>query len=265
MITNYVTGAKGFIGQHLCRKLGVETVKTIDHRRIGKEGLLPFEKFFFLSTYGNLWGHKNWKAVVKANVTDLVYLLRKSFDYPGGTFVFVSSSSVNLPTHTPYSCCKMAAEHILASAHKEDRRTIIARPYSVIGVGEQKQHLIPTLIRSCLNGEKMQFYPFATHDFVDVEDFVDGLLLVSESAPSGIYEFGNGRTVPNAEVRALVESITGKVANVELTNYGRPYDDSQWYCRNCAAKKMGWTPKKSLRDTITEMVTEYEHTAKKVR
>ena len=260
---NYVTGANGFIGSHLMRRF--LNAEAIPHQQISKAKLKNFENFFFLSSYGNLFQHTDWNAIVKANISDLVCILREVRRQTPSTFIFVSTSIVTMRVQTPYACCKMAAEHILAGSNSIDRRTIVARPYSVTGAGEQPSHLIPALIRSCMKGEEIPFYPDATHDFVDVSDLVDGLCLLAEKADSGIYEFGRGLAVSNAEVKSIVEKVTGKAANVKMTTFGRPYDSKSWFCKNDAATKLGWVPKKSLEQSIREMVNEYDNPAKAMR
>src|SRR5205823_13943330 len=127
------------------------------------------------------------------------------------------------------------------------------RPYTVIGVGEQKEHLIPTLIRSCFTGEPMKLTLKAVHDYVDVEDVVADLIQFADSKSIGIFEIGSGTPTSNGMVWKLVEEITGKKANVTIVDQLREYDSLNWYCKNPPKRTL-----KSLATSIEEMVKAYE-------
>src|SRR4030042_1372753 len=108
---NLGTGLSGFIGSHLQIKLDIT---DIPHQEIYKLKTLTFDKFFFLSTYGNLIDQTNTDATIKANLTDLLHILNQiNFKKGFQSFVFTSSSSVTLKIQTLYSRTKKAAEQIL--------------------------------------------------------------------------------------------------------------------------------------------------------
>lgn len=166
------------------------------------------------------------------------------------SFMFVSTSSVNLPVQTPYSRTKRAAEEVLLSM--DSLPVCIVRPFSVTGVGEQRSHLIPTLIRSCLHAEHMMFDPVPVHDFIDVDDLCSRMITLADTRTTGVFEFGNGISVSNAEVREIVEDVCGAKANVEMASGLRAYDNQEW-----RAKVGIGEPAKPLRQSIEEMVEAY--------
>ncbi len=261
MIDAYVTGSSGFIGKRLLSKLEGHTM-SLPHHILNNWYLRPHHRFFWLGTYGNMVGQDNEFTLWQSNILDIVNVLDRLMGMqPCTPFIFLSSSSVNLPVQTPYSRTKRAIEEILLSIPSFP--SCIIRPYSVTGVGEQKEHLIPTLIRSCFEGTPMDFVPEATHDFVDVEDVVSGMMILSKIGARGIHEFGNGIAIPNEEVRRLVEEITGRKAVIRniRANSGiltslRNYDNPNWCCTNPSKY---WEPTKSLRQSITEMVAQYRN------
>lgn len=256
---NYVTGASGFIGSHLAKRVS-PPFAAIPHDVL--PGFMPheFESFFFLSTYGNIWGQTDWRLTFEANVIQPINLLLGQGNMDG-KFIYVSTSSVSLPVQTAYSYSKRAAECLLLSLIDQGRKIWIARPYSVTGVGEQRSHLIPTLIRSCLEGEPMKLCKYASHDFVDVADFVSGLLRITDH-PCGIYEFGCGHPVTNLRVLELVEQLTGRKANITGELEPRPYDNNDWFC----TKPMpGWKPNNYVHNSIAAMIHAYDGPSKAVR
>ncbi len=254
MTDAYVSGSSGFMGKRLCRKLQGH-VEGIPNQQLSEYTFQPYRRFFWLSTYGNLAGQDNPLRLWESNVCDVMRVLDQLIHNPPYShFLFVSTSSVLLPVQTPYSRSKRAVEEVLMAMEKFP--SCIVRPYSVTGVGEQKQHLIPTLIRSSFTGEPMDFVPDATHDYIDVEDVVTGMMILSKIEARGIFEFGNRVAVTNEEVRRLVEEITGKKANIVSVGKMREYDNQDWCCKT---PNEYWQPTKSLRQSITEMVAQYKH------
>ena len=245
MTDTVMTGYNGFIGSRLGRKIDT---KFISHDRITYGHRYSSDKFFFLSTYGNMAHHTDYRMMVKSNVTDLITIISGTHNW----FCYMSSSSVTLPVQTPYSRTKRAAEEILQAL--PELKSCIVRPYSVTGVGEQKEHLIPTLIRSCMEGEEMPFDPSPVHDFIDVEDVVDGLILLADRQVQGLFEFGSGIPVSNQQVREIVEIACDKKANVKITSGLRDYDNDYWCCRQPQFK-----PSKTLFQSISEMVEAYRN------
>lgn len=255
---NFITGANGFVGKHLLKYIDAT---PIPHDKLQTIKLKPFENFYFLSGYGNMFDHNDDLETVKANVLDVVAMINQAVKFDFKSFVYISTSSVKLQKQqTMYSRSKKAAEEILlAYMEKYDKHICIIRPYSITGVGEQKEHLIPKLIESCITGKQMNFVGTPTHDFIDIDDAVQGILNLSSHRAKGIYELGTGTIRTNEEVLNLVEKVTGKKANINRVDSLRPYDNEHWVSNNFRSRGYGWNYKKSLEDSITEMVKDYEN------
>lgn len=255
---NIITGSNGFLGSHLIKRLDGEILK-IPHNKIHSIKLPAFEMGFFLSSYGNMADQTDTAKTIKANITDLCDILDEAVKHQFKSFVFISTSSVKLRIQTTYSRCKKAAEEILlAYKEKYNLPITIIRPLSITGVGEQKQHLIPTLIRSCMTGETINFVREPKHDFIDVDDVIEGILSLSSHDTGGIFELGSGVSYSNQEVLELVEKVTDKKANVNIVPSLRSYDTTQWVSQNFRARGFGWLPRITLEQSITNMVKEYK-------
>ena len=260
---NYITGASGFLGSHLMKRLPMcednnhtDSFYTIPHEKIFSIKLKPFKNFYFLSSYGNMFNQKDETKIWRANFLDLFHTIRKARKFNFKSFVYISTSSVTLPIQTAYSIAKKAAEDLLLLYINEyDLPITIVRLFSMTGVGEQEEHLIPKLISSCVHGEKIDFVPEPRHDFVNVEDVVTGILYLSKNQKQGIFEIGNGKAYSNQEVLELVQKCTGYDANVRLVKSMRPYDLKKW-----KSTKNQWFKKlkpRTLEQTITNMVKEH--------
>lgn len=245
------------MGSHLSKKL--PEAYCIPHDLLYTAKLESFRNLYYLASYGNMAFHDDIDKIIRANVLDVVNVI-KNIDWKNiNAFVYVSTSSVNRKVQTVYSRTKRAAEEILLSyAEKYNAPISIVRPLSITGVGEQKEHLIPTLIRSAIEGHKMPFVANAHHDFIDVDDVVSGLLSLAENKATGVFELGTGVSRSNLEVKELVEKVTGRTIFVEPIEKMRSYDSSEWISKNFSISKFGWTAKKPLEQSIKEMVEDYE-------
>lgn len=240
-----ISGSHGFLGQRLLEHLGPSKVIRLDRTpNVPDDVKIVFD----LATYGNMYEQTDFRKIYRANFTRVAEMLQKL--PPDRRFIYVSTSSVKLPVQTHYSVSKRTTEGFLKAL---DNNYAIVRPYSVTGVGEQPAHLIPKLIDSCLNGTEMPFVPDPVHDFIDVDDFVDALLILSKSKEKGIFEVGGGVEHSNQDVLEIVERVTGKKANVIVVPTLRSYDTGEWRSNNERMYSLGWEPKKSLTETITEM------------
>lgn len=255
-LNNFLTGANGFIGGHLKKVLS--DVVCVPHQDLPDFQPEPYDYFYFLSSYGNLATQTETDKIIQANLVDVINVLNRS-DKEFKSFVYFSSSSVKLQHQTVYSRAKRAAEEVLLSFIESQQLPIcIIRPFSVTGVGEQSQHLIPTLIRSCFTGEPINFVPEPTHDFIDVSDVVDGIINLSFNKAKGIFELGSGVKYSNEQVLKIVEKVTRKKANVNIIPSLRPYDNANWVSTNFRSRSWGWMPRKSLEQSIKEMVIDYK-------
>jgi nucleoside-diphosphate-sugar epimerase len=251
-----LTGSSGFLGSTL--KKSLPKVVCIPHEQIRSSRIESFNNFYFLSTYGNMSWHTEDEKIIKANLLDLIHVLGQIKWEEIHSFVYVSSSSVKRKVQTMYSRMKKAAEEVLLSyAEKYNAPIAIVRPLSITGIGDQKEHLIPTLIRSALEESSMPFVSDAYHDYIDVEDVVSGILALSEHRARGVFELGTGISRSNREVREVVEKLVGKEVNTQEVTNMRSYDSSEWVCSNFKARQYGWEPKKPFEQTIKEMVTSY--------
>lgn len=250
-----LTGSNGFIGSALKKYAEAKghEVEAV------KQHFLPSgspDLVIHCAAYGNYHDSTQDDKMIDANYIWTNSLLNYCLEN-GCKFLFFSTSSVLLPVTTMYSATKMGAEQLVkAYVHQYNLPGYIVRPSSVTGPGEQPRHLIPTLIDSCLNGTPMEFVEAPTHDFIDVEDVVRGVFKVlSSGKPGHAYNLSSGGSHSNRTVRQLVESATGKTANITkiLPNL-RSYDSKAWIVPDRDILGLGFKRNYHLMDTIERMV-----------
>lgn len=209
------------------------------------------------ASYGNLASQTDTDEIYKVNYERIKMMLKFSRGYK--SLILTSTSALQQENHNDYIKSKGLMENFaLDYARITKRPIVIFRPSSVTGVGEQKEHLIPTLIRSCLYGELMKFVENPVHDFINVKDVVSAILFMEENmdkCKGKVWNVSTGVGHSNKKVKEIVEWATGKKANVELVDSLRQYDSGNWIVNNSGLLGFGWKPKITLEETICSMVS----------
>lgn len=246
-----VSGASGFIGRHLVKKL-----KSYGHKviKLDRDGNLPqqVDYIFDMAAYGNFNFQNEIEEIYYANITRVVKLLTLVKKVKG--IVLTSSSSTLLPTKTFYSITKHAQEEL---AEVWDLPIVVARPSTVIGVGEAEHHLIPKLINSCFTSVKMDFVKSPTHDFIAVDDYVDAIIKIAKNADKlkgKTLNVSSGKSLSNEKIKEIVENKVGNKASVNYVKSLRSYDTKTWKVKpSFELKRLGWKPTVKIEEVINQM------------
>lgn len=253
--TVLITGAHGFLGKALVvrlQSLGYRCVALSREQLNDPTELKKFcsklkpEYVFICHAYGNMHSQTDRQTIFDANIVKTFNLLEAVKDLNYAKIIYISSSSVNLPVQTLYSVTKKMTEKML----RNYRDYTIVQPFSITGVGEQKEHLIPTLIDAAYTGKPVELVLDPVHDYIDIEDTISALMSLKDSK-RGLVRLGSGRMHTNAEVLNLVEQTTGKKINMTAVGALRDYDSDFWQ----ASEVWG---RKSLADSIKEQVIHYK-------
>lgn len=243
MKEQYLMRGSGFISSRLKSLLPTALYLPRDWVEVPKA-----DRIIYTAGYGNYYDQKDIHETYKANITEVLRLI----PYTDKSFVYISTSSVLLPVQTEYSRSKKIMEDLII---RSEYPVVAVRPSSVTGVGEQERHLIPTLIRSCIDGEEMPFVGEPTHDYIDVDDFAREVIYVSTKMRkyrNKVVNLSSGVIYSNYEVKNMVEEITGKKANVKMVESMRKYDTHKWEIEPDLYKA-----EKPLCLSIKEMVDDY--------
>lgn len=186
------------------------------------------DMIFHLAAYGNHHHQEDEDEILSANVIKTYLLLKATLDIPYKAFINVSTSSVYgkksepmsekmaLDTDTFYGCTKACGEYLVRAFAKRYNKPIVnVRPFSVYGPGEADFRFIPTVIRG-LKGEEFTLYPKSVHDWIYIEDFIDGLLGIDAKKLKGkAINIGTGVQTSNKTVVRMLEKISGHKAKYE--------------------------------------------------
>lgn len=137
-------------------------------------------------------------------------------------------------------------------ARKFSFPVITIRPFAVYGYFEERERLIPTIIKSCLMNTKLELSrPDSVRDFIFIEDLIDGYLSAiknAEKIKGEIFNLGLGKQNTISQVVEIIKKFAG--SNIEPL-YGEikmaQTEPKNWLADISKAKKLlDWEPKYNL-------------------
>jgi UDP-glucose 4-epimerase len=295
--TVLVTGAGGFIGEHLCRRLLNEGAKLHSVSRNKQddgtsamtwwqgdltdlaftrqmiEAVKP-EYIFHLASH--VVGHRELEAVqptFHGNLHSAVNLLTAASEVGCKGIILAGSqeepeagqSSYTVPS-SPYAAAKWAASAYARMCHALYGTPVtIARIFMVYGPGQKDtKKLVPYTILSLLRGVSPRLTSGERPvDWIYVQDVAEGLVAIArtEGLAGRTVDLGSGSFV---SVRQIVENISDIVANDVRPEFGsltqRPMEQVRKADIRATGDLLGWQARTSIRDGLEATIKWYrEH------
>lgn len=268
-----ITGCTGFIGKSILDRLS----KTDEILSIGREWetdptiISKIEDFlpeYIIHCAAEI---KDASKTFTSNVVMTNWLLQATKDVDYKSFVYIGSSSEYGATYKPisekcvlkprtmYEATKGASTLLCQGFAAEYNKPIaVVRPFSVYGIYEPEARLIPTLFRNFKNNIISKI-SLGVHDFIHIDDFIDGILSVlyseKELIQGDIVHFGSGIQYSNLEVFNIIKNIFESNLDFEkIDNIFNKYDTLNWVADITYAKsKYKFNPKYTLKDGLKEI------------
>lgn len=216
--------------------------------------------------YDNVVGTANLLEYARKKLPNLEKFLYFSTDEvfgpaPEGVF-YKENDRYN--SGNPYSATKAGAEELCVAYENTYKMPImITHTMNVFGIRQHSEKYIPKIIRNVLSGEKLTIHadrtcsrPGSRH-YINTEDVADSILFLLEEGQVGEkYNIVGKEEVDNLELALIISKILNRPLNYELVDYhsSRPGHDLRYAMSGEKMKKMGWEPKKSLKDRINEVI-----------
>lgn len=105
----------------------------------------------------------------------------------------------------------------------------VIRPYSVYGAGEKPHRFVRYLMTK---PAAIDLCPSPVHDFIYIDDFVDGVcaVLQRQTKQFDVVNLGSGVQTTNAELVRTVETVLQHKFDVRATLSPKPNDALTWVC-----------------------------------
>jgi nucleoside-diphosphate-sugar epimerase len=267
-----ITGYTGFIGKSLLERLKENKFLLIG-REWQTDNDLPLKIQLFNPDYIIHCAAeiKNSSKTFISNVLMTNWLLENTLNINYKSFINIGSSSeygeTNIPMtekellkpRTMYEATKGASTLLCQGYANEYNKPIATvRPFSVYGVHEPDNRLIPTLFRNFKNNTASKI-SVGVHDFIYIDDFISGILSVlyseKEIMQGDIVHFGSGVQYSNLEVFNIIKNIfKSNLEPEKIDNIFNKYDSLNWVADISYAKsKYKFNPKYTLETGLKEI------------
>lgn len=173
----------------------------------------------------------------------------------------------------PYSATKAGGEELaVAYRNTYGLPIVITHTMNVFGQRQHPEKFIPKCIRKIMRGETIEIHsdetrtiPGSRH-YIHGEDVADGVLFIIQNKlydggtfPLGIcpkFNLVGPEEVNNLELAQMIADIAGKELKYELVDFhsSRPGHDLRYAISGERLAKLGWVPKESLRQRLSEVV-----------
>lgn len=277
-----ITGINGFIGKNLEFTLKQKGYQVLSMQREILSNPLHIVQaltqstpthIFHLASYGNHSTQTDVDEIVTTNYLKTFFLLKAASECGVDNFINFSSSSVygthdapmseNTPlnTYSFYGVTKIGAEYLTRSY--TDMKTVSIRPFSVYGEGEAAHRFIPTIIDSMINNKELTLYPTPVHDWIYVEDFLNGVMLAVDNLDTlngKAINIGTGVQHSNQQVYDELLAVSGiEPLGVKVKKSDRKYDTKKsWVADNTLLTSLGWKQETTLQEGLKHTYGHFE-------
>lgn len=273
-----VTGSNGFIGKVLIQKLkqlnhfviefSGDILEDESYRKLHKEDITHCFHLAAKSFVPDSW--KSPADFMETNVLGTAKVL-EFCKVKNCSLTFVSSYLYGAPkylpidekhpvqTPNPYALSKHLAEELCKfySEHSKLKITVI-RPFNIYGPGQDSRFLIPELISKFTGkDEVVEVKDLAPkRDYVFISDLVDALTATLKIQDDYcVFNVGGGYSLSVQEIVDKIKTLSRSNKAVKSSNEVRVNEIPDTVANiSLAFEKMGWKPKISFDDGLTEML-----------
>jgi nucleoside-diphosphate-sugar epimerase len=296
MMKTLITGAGGFIGRHIIRKIAsmpgehhaIDLNPPLENlppsivwhqvdimNKDALSGLISEIRpqrllhLAWVTTHGEYWNSAENFRWVEASLN-----LIRSFVDAGGTRVvgagscaeydwrygFLSEEVTPLNPATIYGTCKNAFHNMLRQYADAGHFSYAwGRLFFLYGPGEHPSRLIPYTISTIASGKTAQFGSGERiRDFLRVEDAAAAFLALLDRNYSGPVNVASGEPV---SIRTLVEFVARKLGRLDLVQLGAvptAENDPPFLVGDVTKLKKLWVPEYNLETGLNSLIEDYQ-------
>lgn len=275
-----VTGADGFIGNHLVNKLGKEKIDFVKITRSNGydisnidslKSLKDIDVFIHLAGKSSISdSYQDPGLFFDTNVNGTNHILSHALTL-GAKVVFISSyvygnprelptpETSNLIALNPYAASKIMGEDLCDYYSTFfGLKTLVLRPFNVYGPDQSSVFLIPKIIEQAKNGSINLYSPKPKRDYINVSDIIDAIILstqVDVPLEQNKINLGSGTSISNRELAIKIASYYDRPIDIIYTDEDKPIAINET-CADItrAHKLLSWAPKISLDQGLSELI-----------
>lgn len=272
-----VTGADGFIGKRLVRKLRLDgqTVIThcLDNGEITDFCLNDISVDWVVHLAARTYVPQSWEEpyeFYRVNVLGTANILEYC-RRTGSGITFLSTYVYGLPEkvpisenhpiapNTPYNHSKVLAESLVEFYNNKFQiDCVILRPFNIYGAGQNNQFLIPLILQQLIDEtiEKVIVQDLSPRrDYLYIDDLIDAIVLTIERKGFAIYNIGSGLSYSVEEIIKI--AMKASAINKPYCEIGQRRQgeiDDLFADITLIKKDLNWRPKVNFHDGIIKMI-----------
>jgi len=214
-----------------------------------------------------------WFDLIRFNVDVTVNLCEAAAQLQGCHFIFVSTGLVYgrqtrplhehdpLETLHPYGASKAAADMLVRAAAAEFGVPLtILRPFSFTGLGDDRNRLFPSLLRSAATGEILRLsVGDQLRNHCSARDIAAGILAALLSPPTSsearIFNLGSGQAIPLRDVVRKVVSELDLQLTLDFGARGYGLHEPMHFVADIhnARDQLSWAPRHNLAHAVWQL------------
>lgn len=281
-----VTGGTGFVGNNLARKLLSEKNKVgllvreesktwriqdllgkvdfLTGDLTNKEGLIRLihdykpEFIYHLGSYGTYPSfQKEIEKITSVNINGTLNLVEAAQKIPliniGSSSEYGIKNCAMLETDKCHPDNLYGKTKLVQTLYCKEQEIPTLRIFSAYGPWQESSQLIPTLIKSKLNGNELHLID-SVRDYVYVEDIVNAILKATEKydkIKGEIINLGSGKQYLTKDILNELDKIDSQQLKIKWDFNAVQTEPSVWVADISKAKRLlGWEPKILLEDGL---------------
>lgn len=289
-----IIGSQGFLGSHLCShfiKIGynvygadlLQTIPLLNYSYITVSGsssqwddlinTVVFDFCINAAGSGNVsFSVHNPLSDFESNTLDVIMILdalRKKEStckyihissaavYGNPSILPIAENSILEPI-SPYGFHKMMSEVLCKEYHQlYNIPIIIIRPFSLFGVGLQKQ-LLWDVCTKIKQDDSITLFGTGneTRDFLHISDFVSlvKILMIESNFCCDIYNAASGTEIKISNIASIFESVMLDNEKINFNGITKPGDPLNWRADISKITELGFKPMATFNDSIIEYI-----------
>ena len=204
--------------------------------------------------------HAVMEACKRNNVKSIIHVSTDEVYGENTKGIFLEDDELN-PTN-PYSAAKAGAEMLVKSYFKSFKLPVVTvRANNIYGIRQFPEKIIPRFSLRALSGLPLEVHGDGSNlrHYLAASDFARALeLLAIEGRVGDTYNIASEIELSNLEMANLVNSIIRPNNSEVRFTADRPFNDSRYAVDDSKIRNLGWGPKKSIIEDLTDIIDWYK-------